>query len=51
MVPQSPRAHGALHGCAAGAWDAVKSYIKANNSPFRTTYNFDIILHIFEAHK
>ena len=33
MTPQSPRAHGALHGCTGGAWDAIKSYFEANKSP------------------
>ena len=32
MPPQSPRAHGALHGCARGAGDAIKSYFEANDS-------------------
>ena len=30
-APQSLRAHGAFHGCAGGAGDAIKSYFEATN--------------------
>ena len=37
MAPQSLRAHGALHGCAGGTGDTIKSYFEAN-SYFRRKY-------------
>ena len=45
--PQSPRAHGALHGCAR---DVVKSYFKPNNwFSSNNLYFWYNISHVFEA--
>ena len=40
MAPQSPWEHGALHGCAGGAGDAIISYFRSGELTFYETFIF-----------